>query len=297
MSLMTDTRGTPERVWSLVGLLRAHDGELGREAIKTWLDPFATDDTGTAIQNTIGAASSLDLIEPDRAAGSVRLVANDLPDTLPGFADWVHGKLVQTPLDHANSVVLEAYAWFVATCARERGTTWIERESADSLTERIRVDLTPEDEEGRFNKTRYPRWRDWIGLMGLGLALPIPRGQSFYPTVTARLEREMAALREHFGTEAEIPAEIFLAALTQRMAYLDGGELFQTAANRIRWSPPARQLSIVLSTALRDLDDDGVLELKMYGDAPNAFTLHPDPTHRKRAFIVVRLMPTEDSRG
>jgi hypothetical protein len=297
MSLMTDTQGTPERVWSLVGLLRAHDGELGREAIKTWLDPFGTDTKGTAIQNTIGAGASLDLIEPDRAAGTVRLVADDLPDTLSGFADRIHGKLVQTPLDHANSVVLEAYAWFVATCAREKGTTWIERESADSLTERIRVDLTPEGEEGRFNKTRYPRWRDWIGFMGLGLDLPIPRGQSFYPSVTTRLDREMAVLRERFGTDAEISAENFLTALTERMPYLDGGELFQTATKRIRWSPPARQLSIVLSTALRDLDDDGVLELKMYGDAPNAFTLHPDPTQRKRAFIAVRLMPTEDSRG
>jgi hypothetical protein len=69
------------------------------------------------------------------------------------------------------------------------------------------------------------------------------------------------------------------------------------AVNRIRWSAPARQLSIVLSTALRDLDDDGVLELKMYGDAPNAFTLYPDPTHRKQAFIAVLLKPAEDARG
>jgi hypothetical protein len=73
------------------------------------------------------------------------------------------------------------------------------------------------------------------------------------------------------------------------MPYLDGGQLFQTAAARIHWFQPLRQLSIVTSSALRELDDDGVLELKMYGDAPNAITLHPDPTQKKKAFISVVL--------
>lgn len=293
MSLMSDTQGTPERVWSLVNLLRAHGGELSREGIKVWLDPFDTDTQGTAIQNTTGAAASLDLVESDRASGSVRLLAEDLPDTLAGFADWVHAKLVRTPPEHGNSVVMEAYAWFVATCAQEKGTVWIEHESADTLTERIRVDLTSEAEQGRFNKTRYPRWRDWIAFMGLGLDLPIPRGQSFYPSATIRLEQEMAALRDRFGTDEEIPAETFLNALVQRMPYLDGGTLFRTAATRIRWSPPQRQLSIVISSALRDLDDDGVLDLRMHGDAPSAYTLHPDPAHKKQAFVAVVLKPGE----
>jgi hypothetical protein len=291
MSLMSDTQGTPERVWSLVNLLRAHDGELSREGVRAWLDPFDTDTQGTAIQQTTGAAASLDLVESDRSAGCVRLLADDLPGTLTGFADWVHTKLAGTPPEHANSVVLEAYAWFIASCAREKGTTWIEVETADSLTERIRVDLTSETEQGRFNKTRYPRWRDWIAFMGLGLDLPIPRGQSFYPSATIRLEREMPALRDHFGTNEEIPAETFLNALVRRMPYLDGGDLFHTAATRIRWSAPVHQLSIVISSALRDLDDDGLLDLKMHGDARNAFTLHPDPTHRKKAFVAVTLQP------
>lgn len=297
MSLMSDTQGTPARVWSLVNLLQAHDGELSRDGIKIWLDPFDTDTQGTAIQNTTGAAASLDLVESDRVAGSLRLLADDLPGTLTGFADWVHAKLVRTPPKHGNSVVLEAYAWFVATCARDKGTVWIERESADSLTERIRVDLTSETEQGRFNKTRYPRWRDWIAFMGLGLDLPIPHGQSFYPSATIRLEREMAALRDRFGTHEEIPAESFLKALVQRMPYLDGGDLFRTAATRIRWTPPPRQLSIVISSALRDLDDDGVLDLRMHGDAPNAYTLHPDPTQKKQAFVAVVLNPGEGGDG
>jgi hypothetical protein len=165
------------------------------------------------------------------------------------------------------------------------------------LTERIRVELTSEAEEGRFNKTRYPRWRDWIAFMGLGLDLPTIAGQAFYPYVTTRLERELRALRERFGTGQEIGADPFLDAVGQQMPYLDGGHLFRTAATRIRWSPPARELSIVFSTALRELDDDGVLELKMYGDAANAFTLHPDPTQRKQSFVAVVLNPVEGGHG
>ena len=297
MSLMTDTQGTPERIWSLVSLIRAHGGELSREAVKGWLDPFDTDTKGTAIANTIGAAVSLELIQSDRTAGSLRLLPDTLPDTFAGFASWVHTKLSSTQPEDGNSVVLEVYAWFVARCAREKGTTWVERETADSLTEKIRVDVTPAGEEGRFNKTRYPRWRDWIAFLGLGIDLPIPRGQSFYPNATVRIDRELDALRHSFGTGEEIPAETFLYALTQRMPYLDGGRLFLEAAERIGWSPPIRQLSIVLSSALRELDDEGALELKMLGDAPNAIALNHDPAHRKQAFVSVVLKAGEANNG
>ncbi len=297
MSLMTDTQGTPTRVWSLISLLRAHDGELSREDVKNWLDPFRTDTKGTAVQNTVGAATSLDLVEFNSSTGTLRLLPNDLPDAMSGFADWVHARLVATPPEHGNSVVLEAYAWFVARCAKEKGTNWIARENADSLTENIRVDLTPEGEEGRFNKTRYPRWRDWVAFMGLGIDLPTPRVQQFYPYMTSRLERELEDLRGRFGIGKEISADAFLEAIAQRMPYADNGELYRTAATRIRWAVPPRQLSIVLSNALRELDDDGALELRMRGDAPNAVTLHYDPTQRTNAFVSVVLNPTEAGDG
>lgn len=131
MSLMSDTQGTPERVWSLVNLLHAHGGALDREGVKVWLDPFNTDAKGTAVLNTIGAAASLDLILPDRSTGTIRLLVDGLPDTQAGFADWVHDKLIDTPPDHGNSVVLETYAWFVASSAREKGTLWIQAMSTE----------------------------------------------------------------------------------------------------------------------------------------------------------------------
>lgn len=296
MSLMTDIQGTPERVWSLISLLKAHGGELSREGVKNWLDPFDTDTKGTAIANTIRAAASLDLIQSDAAASSLQLRSGSLPETLMGFADRVHAELVKTPAEHGNSVVLEAYAWLIANCAREEGTIWVERESTDSLTEKIRVAITPEGQPGRFNSTRYARWRDWIALIGLGVDLPITRGQSsFYPYVTVRLNRELGDLRNHLGIGEEIPADIFLNALVQRMPYLDGGHLFTEATRRIGWSPLTRQLSIVVSSALRELDDEGVLELRMLGDAPNAIALHRDPIHKKQAFISVVLKPGEAS--
>lgn len=162
-----------------------------------------------------------------------------------------------------------------------------------ALTEKIRYDLSAESEEGRFNKTRYPRWRDWISFIGLGLDLPITGGPAFYPYATVRLERELASLRQHFGIGQEIAAETFLTATVKRMPYLDGGHLFQTATSRIGWSPPPRQLSILFSTALRELQDDNQLDLKMVGDTPNAYTLHPDPTQRTQSFVTVVLKPVE----
>ncbi len=37
--------------------------------------------------------------------------------------------------------------------------------------------------------------------------------------------------------------------------------------------------------------------LTMHGDARNAFTLHPDPTHKKQAFVAVVLKPGEGGDG
>jgi hypothetical protein len=70
------------------------DGELERNGVWGWMDPFDTgkDDqgrpkAGNALDQTIGAASSLGLVDTDAAAGTVRLAAADLPEDLAGFGD------------------------------------------------------------------------------------------------------------------------------------------------------------------------------------------------------------------
>src|SRR5437762_5592214 len=109
MSLMSDTQGTPERVWSLVRLLGAHGGEMPRHDVKEWLDPLERDTLGTAVANTIGAASSLGLVSTDNNGKSLRLEVSDLPRDIDCFSDWVHDRLAKLPGDDSDAIVLAAF--------------------------------------------------------------------------------------------------------------------------------------------------------------------------------------------
>jgi hypothetical protein len=305
MSLLSETRGTPRTVWSLIKLLSSHNGELELEAVWGWLDPFDTGidehgekKSGSAVEQTLGAATSLNLIEVDRNTNRVRLTVSDVPLGIDAFSDWVHDRLTRIPLNHPDSVVLEAFAWIVASCAKSKGTNWIRvlsrNQFADAVNSALMSDQGGVPGDPRFNPTKVPYWRDWIGFVGLGLDMPTSgRTGTFYPYVTERLEREVKkigdGLSDKVGQYPEIEATEFLTSIAKLMPYLDGGAHFALAAKRIGWNPTRRQLSIVASTALRELHDDGVLELKMYGDARDAYTLATDPTHKLEAFRTVML--------
>ncbi len=292
MSLMSDIRGTPERVWSLVRLLDAYDGELPREEVFHWLDPLGTDEKGTAVDNTIGAARSLALISADEKGSTLRLDDHNLPKDIDGFSDWVHARLVGLPSDHADAIVLTAFAWFIAMSGKHRNTTWLKK-SGNDIADSIRHDLASDGEASTFNVTRYPRWRDWIQFLGLGFDMPVRGGTVFYPHVTERMERVIVRDFIHvFDAGADIEAEGFLEHLAEAMPYVDEGRLFKAVAARVDWASQAKQLSPVTSTALRDLHDDGRIELVVRGDERQMYQLTPDPAHRISAFSFVRLTRT-----
>jgi hypothetical protein len=289
MSLMSDIQGTPERVWALLKILKAQGGELSRPALKNWMDPFESDPKGTALENTIGAAESLSLAESDKA--SVRLTVKSLPTDIVGFARLVHGRLVKTPLDHADSVVLEVLAWFMARSAREENTTWIADMATEDICNLIRKEIAVGADDKRFNSTRYPRWRDWMSFLGLGVDLPRSGNSStFYPCITERLSGVVADPDGDLPLEEEIDAARFVKVVSTAMPYVDSGALFITAIGRVKTAPTPRQLSPVLSIALRDLNAEGVIELRMQGDARDAITLTNDPTEKVQAFrqVVVK---------
>lgn len=287
MSLMTDTQGTPERVLALLQLLSAHGGRLPQTQIRPWLDPLEREQK--AVDQTLGAARSLGLVQSQGA--EIALDVGDCPADIDGLADLVHRRLVAIQQNDANAVVLETYAWFVARSARERGTSWIVRYNNTQLTDEINHALQREGETHTFNTTRYPRWRDWIGLMGLGLDCPKPGGDHFLPFASERLAIELSALEEQSVPGAPVKAERFVRLCSERMPYLDAGVAFERAARRIDWRPTARALGPVFSDALRDLHDRKRVELQMTGDTPDAYRLSDDPAHKVKAFSAVVIIP------
>ena len=275
MSLLSSTQGTPERVWSLINLLQAHQGSLPREEVFEWLSPPFVQAgqrrliTGESDGQAVGAATSLDLVKRE---GPLLALAASVPKSFRDFSDQVHARLCSIDESDPDYVVLETFAW-VAVEVERRGSTGWAASSPQDFADAAEHALGGSGER-RFNSTKLPPWRRWITLLGLGVELP---GAGFYPYVADRVRRELAASRLPRGVELKAPE--VLAALSRRAPYLDGGALFSSVADRVGMRLPSRRVSRLLSTALRDLHEEGVLALSVRGDASELIELAPDGQH------------------
>lgn len=297
MSLLSDTNHTPQRVFALLRLLDAQGGELEFETIKTWFKPELrgtnqrrSEDVN--IRQMLGAAASLGMIEP---AGHNRYrLSGQVPASLEAFADLTHDRLASAGNDDPDSIVLEAFAAMLAVTEKQ-GTAWLD-ETAKARAGLIhaavpRDSAESEDENSlRFNSTKIAPWKRWIVFLGLGISMP---GSDLYPYPAPRLAREIDRARADQSAADRLDIEPFMNLVATRMPYLDGGRLFQSAAEQIRLAPLERRLSRVLSGALRDLHDDKRLKLETIGDAKQSYSLTGDP-HAVKNVATVHLTADAD---
>jgi hypothetical protein len=294
MSLLSDTNYSPQRVYALLRLLEAQDGQLGFGSIRTWLKPTMRgieqkgSEENTNIRQLLGATASLGLIESP-SQNQYKLTA-PVPPTVEAFADTVHDRLAALEMNHADSIVLEAYAAMVVLTEAEQGTSWLDlnaKDRAAKINKSVRAAETEEEDEEkkRFNPTKSPPWKRWMIFLGLGVSMP---KSDLYPYPAQRLEREIARLRSEESLQKTLEVEEFLGRIAERMPYLDGGRLFLASVERVRLPPLGRRVSRVLSGTLRDLHDDKRLVLDAIGDAKDTYALTQEP-HPVRSIKAVTL--------
>jgi hypothetical protein len=283
MSLLSDTNYSPQRIYALVRLLEANDGRLNFAKIRDWLKPAVRgiDLRASAedpnIRQLIGATTSLGMI--DSPAQNEYQLTSPVPDSIEGFADAVHDRLVALGPDHADSIVLEAYAATVVLTEKSGGTSWLgspARDRAAQINAAVQAQGSDEGEEerNRFNATKYAPWKRWMIFLGLGTPIT---GSDLYPYPTRRLEREIARLRADNGVPDSLEVEVFNQLIAARMPYLDNGGLFRASVDRVRLPPLGRRLSRTFSGALRDLHDDQRLTLESIGDSRDTHELAQEP--------------------
>jgi hypothetical protein len=293
MSILTRPQGSPERVLSLLGGLAALGGQASRQELEGLLNPGFLKNGAESlshpafVSDTVGAATSLGLLSADRR--EARLEPSLAVTGALDLADAIHDRLRSLEDGDSDNVVLDTYAWVVVESDRQGGLGWLFDFRGAEFADRANEALVGEDEDGKLmNPTKAVAWRRWIVF--LGLAVPLGDNQQ-YPMPSSRIARELR--RGEFPTGGDVSAEEFLARVAQRQPYLDRGRLFQQAGERIGHSPKPRQLSPLLSDALRDLHDEGQLVLKLSGDSQGAVTLSPDPTHPLKSFDAVVYQPRE----
>src|SRR5262245_9045956 len=111
MSLLSNTRGTPERVWSLVATLIASNNVLSRAEAAALLNPaFVQDDkfvreSADSFGQTLGAATSLGAVHSDGT--TLKLDPSCAVSDYATFCDWVHSRLISLDGQEKDAVVLE----------------------------------------------------------------------------------------------------------------------------------------------------------------------------------------------
>lgn len=291
--MLSSPQGTPERVWSLVAGLAALGGTCDRQTFDALLNPGYTKDgiqvraKDTLAADAREAAESLGLIQTTRDK-AVLAESASLADA-SSFADYVHDHLSSLRGGESDSTILEAYSWVMAESDRHGEVGWLYELGREQFADKANAALVAENDGGKpMNTTKAPAWRRWLAFIGLGVALPIPNTPDF-PAPTPRLARELERTAISPGTEMQ--AEQFLTLLSGRMPYIDRGRLFAQACQRIGHPPSGRRLSPLLSIALRDLHDDGTLQLILTGDASTQVQLTQDDAQTINAFTTVVFFP------
>lgn len=274
MSLLTATSGTPNRVYALLRLLHEAGESLSMEEIAGWLVPRYLIGKAEASRPKEGLEQTLS------AARSLRLVSNGypvfptaaVPATIDAFADLAHLNLCALPADDANAVILKVYAWFVIRVDQDPGS--LHRPGRETLVAEIDGAFPrSEGEDAKtFNDTKLKAWARWVSFLGLGSELP---HTPFFPYPAERVLCELRAIAAELGFDCELNFREVQERLSARMAYLDGGEYFGEMSQRLGFR--ARTLSRVLSNVLRDLHQEGQIQLTALGDSAERIPFAPDP--------------------
>ena len=274
MSLLTDTQGTPNRVYALLRLLDEAGAPLPLETVAGWLVPRNRTENDEvprpkdALGQTLGAARSLDLI----ADGAPITLKVKTPLTIGDFADLAHRQLCSLNEADANGVILRVYAWFVLRADREAaGLHRVGREELVAEIDGV-FSRVEENEARTFNTTKLAPWVRWVSFLGLGTDLP---NTPFFPSPVERVQRELRGIAQEMGFDRSLDFREVQGELSKRMPYLDGGELFSEMAERVGWK--SRTISRVLSSSVRDLHLEGEIKLTALGDSAKRVAFPTDP--------------------
>ena len=281
MSLLSDTAHTPERIFGLLKLLDALGGESPRHVVQSIMELRV--DEQIAFTQTVGAAASLNLIETDRT--TLRSRVKPIPATLRDFSDLCYDRLLATndsvradAEDDDNALLLTAYAIVALKCDQQRSLSWFcDHLEVSTFADEVRAAAATSNPGGAlFNTTKYAPWRRW--MVHLGLIEDIGHG-SLIPDVSRRLGSEIArAIPPISGTQ---PAVQFVGWVRTRLPFIPGGRLF---AGVTRQTSRPSDCGVLLSAALRNLRDEGVIRLTTVGDAAGQVALTPDDADPTRSF-------------
>jgi len=225
------------------------------ETLKKLLQPKGLPDL-TASSNQaslqLNAARDLQLITQDED-GNLRL-AYTIRDASPSAKESIVRAADQIVLASA-----EVEPWFGRlygyVISRPNDEIPADGVARQDLCTQFNSALRPHIERANpLNDTKLPHYVRWYTYLGMGWRDP---SKGFIPDPTERLRRTLCLI---FGTARQLDSQDFMASLARACPELDGGSLFMDVAST-QYNPSDRVCTKALAVALRNLHDDGTIQL------------------------------------
>lgn len=276
MSLLSSTQGTPERVRSLSNLLVSLREPHDLAQLERLLAPqgLVGPKNGSVLSQTLNVAKDLRLI---RTVEGGRWASEDGvgPMNEDAFADHAHDVLCST--EDLNAIVLQSFCYVMLRSDRERGVDWIQTMNRDGIASAIDGGLPRhmETDEGerQVNPTKMSFLIGWWSYLGLCID-SMPR-MYVYPDPSDRLSRiiEHALTTGALEVGAATDPREFRRVVCEAAPYLDNGSMSSSVQASSGLVLDSQSASWVLTTALEQLEFDGVLEIVASSDASGGLRL------------------------
>ena len=277
---------TPQRIHALVTCVHVLQ-EVPRETLMDLLQPDAITDNQDTTKIIYRYARRYDLIQenqmPDhRVSLAVSPVVASDPEA---FRQHMQRVLLGVTDESQDNFLLSQFAaWYAAQ------------------DERV-MDYSKADFEAKFHEDLYPSaaqrvlaeqpgisaWRTWAEFLGWGWPLKFAQGEEakIVPDATSRIRPLLPTLLPDAGVD--VPFGSFVARLGASCPELDGGVLYGRCWEAGRGGEArGNRVSLMVSTALRVLNQEGAITLVDRRDVPDTWALFPAQSHITRVTHVRR---------
>lgn len=269
--LLNSAQVTPPRLHAMIRLILRLQSPTRKDVIDL-LQPSVLIADQSAAKNIYIAAVNCDIIT--EAPDKTLLLNGDAAqlESMQGFQLYMQQRILGVTESYVPNYLFNLYsAWYIVQ--NERVLHFVDKDFETGFNE----ELFQDDELRTFNMTKFNGWRTWAAFLGLGW--PIKPGLSgrreiLVPCASNRLKGVLTQLLPTDGQA--IKFSFFAERLATLCPELDGGSLFIQCweASRGR-EVRGNQLSLALSTGLRQLSERGEIELIRQADATDVWQLFP----------------------
>lgn len=269
--LLNSAQVTPSRLHAMVRLISRLKTPTRKDVIDL-LQPMVLSYDQSAPKNVYIAAVNCNIINETSDKTLILNGEASQLESMQGFQLYMQKRVLGVTEPYQPNYLFNLYsAWYIVQ--NERVFQFADKDYETRFNEELFQDA----ESRTFNMTKFNGWRTWAAFLGLGW--PIKPGLSgrseiLVPCTSIRLKSILTQLLSR--EEQVIRFSLFAERLAELCPELDGGSLFTSCWDASRGSERrGNNLSLALSTGLRQLHDCGEIELIRQADATNIWQLYP----------------------